>query len=69
MTRTLCLALALSTLCLASERRFDVKDDIFAFPQYDVSFSNDYVLEDDATALLSAEPVDGTGAEYDYHYD
>lgn len=22
-----------STLCLASERRFDVKDDIFAFPQ------------------------------------
>lgn len=69
MARTLCLALALLTLCLASERRFDVKDDIFAFPQYDVSFSNDYVLEDDATALLSAEPVDGTGAEYDYHYD
>lgn len=62
------LALALSTLCLASERRFDVKDDIYAFPQYDVSFSNEYILDEDAAALLGMTDHKGTGEE-DYHYE
>jgi len=53
------MALALWFLLLpylgwASERKFDVKDDIFAFPQYDVSFQASYILQDDAVSKLAA---------------
>lgn len=68
------MALAWSILLLshvgrASERKFDVKDDIFAFPQYDVSFSGTYIREDDALAKL-AEPAPRTedGSEYQHEY-
>lgn len=55
--------------CLASERRFDVKDDIYAFPQYDVSFSGSYILEDDAVTLLENSQnyvEDGVSLSYEY---
>jgi len=68
------LALALLgvlQVCQASERKFDVKDDIFAFPQYDVSFSDSYVLRDEAVAKLAASPSpspddDGVPRQYEY---
>ena len=66
------LAIALLSvlqLCHASERKFDVKDDIFAFPQYDVSFSDSYVLRDDAVRKASTTRSDGdhgTPVQYEY---
>lgn len=48
--------LALLQLCQASERKFDVKDDIFAFPQYDIMFPDSYILHNDAVAKLAASP-------------
>ncbi|KAK5086026.1 Protein OS-9 [Exophiala xenobiotica] len=61
--------LGLLRVCQASERKFDVKDDIFAFPQYDVSFSDSYVLRDDAIAKLDASPShhdQGVSLQYEY---
>ncbi|KAK5941437.1 Protein OS-9 [Knufia obscura] len=61
--------LSVLQLCQASERKFDVKDDIFAFPQYDVSFSDSYVLRDDAIAKLDAPPShDDNGFLFEYQY-
>nr|KAK5441738.1 Protein OS-9 [Exophiala xenobiotica] len=44
---------ALITQCLASESAFSVNDDLFAFPQYTVEFSDSYILEADALAYLN----------------
>lgn len=55
--------------CLASERRFDVKDDIYAFPQYDVAFPGAYILEEDAITLLDSNQQyveDGVSFSYEY---
>ncbi|KAK5088510.1 Protein OS-9 [Lithohypha guttulata] len=63
------LLLLLSQICCASERKFDVKDDIFAFPQYDVTFSSSYILQDDAFAKLDANQGQRQGdVAYDYEY-
>ena len=61
--------LSLLHLCQASERKFDVKDDIFAFPQYDVAFPDSYVLRDEAIARLDDSVLqndDGVSVEYEY---
>lgn len=68
MALVLSLLLA-APLCQASERKFDVKDDIFAFPQYDVAFSSSHILHDDALKSLTAtSEVDENGVTYDYEY-
>ncbi|KAJ9614993.1 Protein OS-9 [Cladophialophora chaetospira] len=55
------LAFALSQ---ASETVFSVNDDLFAFPQYSIEFSDSYILETDASALLktSGEPTKDVSA-------
>lgn len=69
ITSSLILLLHLKP-CLASERRFDVKDDIYAFPQYDVAFPGAYVLEEDAITLLESDQqyVDEDGVSFTYEY-
>ncbi|KEF63314.1 uncharacterized protein A1O9_01291 [Exophiala aquamarina CBS 119918] len=42
-----------AVLCLASEVVFNVNDDVFAYPQYDIEFLDPYVLQDDAEVLLN----------------
>jgi len=61
--------LCMLQLCQASERKFDVKDDIFAFPQYDVSFQDSYVLRDHAMAKLDTPPSQDDGeVSFQYEY-
>lgn len=56
--------LLLTHLALASERKFDIKDDIFAYPQYETTIShNDYILQDEAIAKLSSSSSDYTYEE------
>lgn len=45
---------ALLRLTLASQHAFSVQDDILAFPQYEVKFSDDYVSELQAQSRLSS---------------
>ena len=47
------VALLASKLVLASERQFSVNDDIFAFPQYELVFSESYITESAASKKLS----------------
>ena len=64
MATILCLLL-LNQLAFASERKFDVKDDIFAFPQYDVSYAPSFILEKDAADRLKDARWKGAdGVEY-----
>lgn len=67
MTLAVFLLLA-AHLCTASERKFDVKDDIFAFPQYEVFFSDSYILDDDASSKLAAG-TERSAEEIDYTYE
>ncbi|PGH08284.1 hypothetical protein AJ80_07880 [Polytolypa hystricis UAMH7299] len=48
--------LAWATLGLASKKSFSVHDDVLAFPQFDVLFPDEYVLESDARARLEYAP-------------
>lgn len=44
---------AVLRLAIASQHAFSVFDDLLAFPQYEVIWPDTYILEDDATSLLS----------------
>ncbi|KAH6342156.1 ER-associated degradation protein OS9-like protein [Parastagonospora nodorum] len=44
---------AVLRIALASQHAFSVFDDLLAFPQYEVTWPDTYVTEDDATSLLS----------------
>ncbi|KAF9699527.1 hypothetical protein EKO04_002541 [Ascochyta lentis] len=44
---------AVLRLALANQHAFSVFDDLLAFPQYEVAWPDTFILEDDATALLS----------------
>ncbi|KIX01257.1 uncharacterized protein Z518_08982 [Rhinocladiella mackenziei CBS 650.93] len=48
--------------CLASENAFSVNDDVFAFPQYAVEFSESYILEADALVYLDTRQRKRTAA-------
>ncbi|KAL8640687.1 MAG: hypothetical protein Q9226_008717, partial [Calogaya cf. arnoldii] len=78
--KTSALWLAFATATLASSSVFSVHDDLLAFPQYEVIFSDAFILEDDASSRLdsatsssSAEPhhasqdSDDTSAELAKH--
>ncbi|KAK3059181.1 Protein OS-9 [Extremus antarcticus] len=45
-------ALLRLSVVAASQTTFSVQDDLLAFPQYDIKFSDDYILEHDARARL-----------------
>ena len=47
------VALLVSKFVCGSERQFSVNDDIFAFPQYEVVFSESYITESAASKKLS----------------
>jgi hypothetical protein len=41
----------------ASETSFSVTDDLFAYPQYQIEHSDDYILFEDALDLLDSTKV------------
>ncbi|KAK2749722.1 Protein OS-9 [Onygenales sp. PD_40] len=48
--------LAYATLGLGSRKTFNVRDDVLAFPQFEVVFPYEYILASDAQSLLMPEP-------------
>ncbi|KAH7124151.1 glucosidase II beta subunit-like protein-domain-containing protein [Dendryphion nanum] len=44
---------AVLRIALASQHAFSVFDDLLAFPQYEVDFPNSFIVENDASSLLS----------------
>lgn len=62
-------ALLRPALVLASQHGFSVHDDILAFPQYEVHFSEEYVSEEQAQSLLKKSRSSDIKAESDVeHY-
>ncbi|KIW64857.1 hypothetical protein PV04_07162 [Phialophora macrospora] len=50
--------LLLIALCNSSETAFSVNDDLFAFPQYNIEFTDLYIAEADAISLLKSKARD-----------
>lgn len=56
-------------LVLASQHAFSVYDDILAFPQYEVHFSEDHILEERAQSILKSNARSDTDTSADVeHY-
>ncbi|KAF2726756.1 hypothetical protein EJ04DRAFT_506767 [Polyplosphaeria fusca] len=53
---------AVLRIALASPHAFSVFDDLLAYPQYEVLFPDTYILEHEATALLSQPTSSGTSS-------
>lgn len=53
MRRAQIALLATLQLCSAKQHSFSIHDDVLAYPQFEVVFSDSYILENEATALLS----------------
>ncbi|KAJ5463618.1 hypothetical protein N7475_008562 [Penicillium sp. IBT 31633x] len=59
----LVLACAISS-SWASKRPFNINDDILAYPQYQVTFPEEYVLESHAEALLQSQASPGVNDQH-----
>ncbi|KAK2758640.1 Protein OS-9 [Arachnomyces sp. PD_36] len=51
------LCLAYATAALASRKVFSIHDDILAFPQFEVTFPEEYILEDDVQSRVQRSAV------------
>ncbi|OQO04317.1 hypothetical protein B0A48_10928 [Cryoendolithus antarcticus] len=63
-------ALLRVSLVLASQHAFSVQDDILAFPQYEIKFTEQYIPEDDVPSKLrdgSTQPMPSTGTDIGNH--
>ncbi|OCT49445.1 Protein OS-9 like protein [Cladophialophora carrionii] len=56
------VVLLLAALCRSSEAVFSVNDDLFAFPQYKIEFTDLYIPEADAISLLESKATNGPEA-------
>lgn len=56
-------ALLRPALVLGSQHSFSVNDDLLAFPQYEVHFSQDYLLEEEAQTIIKKNGQPDTEAE------
>ncbi|KAL9623232.1 MAG: hypothetical protein Q9160_002547 [Pyrenula sp. 1 TL-2023] len=67
--RKFLLSILCASTAVASERAFSIKDDVLAYPQYEIVYSNKWISARDAERLLDKErsftqsPSDGTGHE------
>ncbi|OQO06200.1 hypothetical protein B0A48_08788 [Cryoendolithus antarcticus] len=58
------------SLVLASQHAFSVQDDILAFPQYEIKFTEQYIPEDDVPWKLrdgSTQPMPSSGTDIGHH--
>ncbi|KAK6435047.1 Protein OS-9 [Oleoguttula sp. CCFEE 5521] len=63
-------ALLRVSLVLASQHAFSVQDDILAFPQYEIKFTEQYIPEDDVPSKLrdgSTQPMPSSGTDIGHH--
>lgn len=60
-------ALLRPALVLGSQHAFSVNDDLLAFPQYEVRFTEDYLLEEQAQTLLKKAGESSTQADIEHY--
>ncbi|GAM90492.1 hypothetical protein ANO11243_085360 [Dothideomycetidae sp. 11243] len=55
---------ALLRVALATKHSFSVNDDILAFPQFEIKYTDHYITEDRARSLLNGEDLDPSDASH-----